>query len=177
MTYQEKLKKLKYTKNIKYVLKHAQTSDFINGHNWYKNARLFSFDISQKYNFSFRKTCAILSALSPRNKWERNKLDTELLISYLLGFNNKMPKCSTYGNMVKKAITIFNSPDDRPETMLRLLNGPKIKSFFLNIYDVNSQCITVDSWIQLISLGKYLSINQRPSLKIKDYRLIELIIK
>jgi hypothetical protein len=119
----------------------------------------------------------MLAALSPRNKWERNKLDTEMIIRYLSGHSNVMPKCSTYGLMVKKAIAIFKAPNDDVKTMLMLLNGPKIKSFFLNIYDSNSQCVTVDSWMQLASLGKYINVNTRPSLNLTDYRLIETIIK
>lgn len=167
----------KYNKNIKFILKQAKPKDFIEGQDWYKNARLFAFKTSRKYNISFRKTCAILAALSPRNKWGRNKLDAMMLIAYLTGNTNVMPKCSTYGNMVQKAIKIFESPDDSLNTMLKLLNGPKISAFFLNIYDSNSQCVTVDSWIQLISLGKYISVEDRPSLKITDYRLIESIIR
>lgn len=177
MIYNERLLQTRYTKNIKSVLKLAKPNDFIQGAAWYKEARLFCFDVSQRYNVSFRKTCAILAALSPRNKWQRNKLDAEGLISYLAGYSKTMPTCSTYGNMVQKAIRLFNAIDDRPETMLRILNGPKIKSFFLNIYDVNSQCVTVDSWIQLISLGKFISVDKRPSLKISQYKLIESIIK
>jgi hypothetical protein len=168
---------LKFEKNINRVLKQSKPIDFIQGECWYKNARLFAFKTSRKYNVSFRKACAILAALSPRNKWARNKLDCSMLISYLTGNTNVMPKCSTYGNMVQKAIKIFESPEDSTESMLKLLNGPKISAFFLNIYDFNSQRVTVDTWVQLIALGKYMSVEDRPSLKITDYRLIEQVIR
>jgi hypothetical protein len=177
MTAIEMRNKAKFTKNIKNVLNQAKPIDFIQGENWYKNARLFSFKTSRKYNVSFRKVCAMLAALSPRNKWARNKTDCIDLISYLTGNTNNFPKCATYGKMVDKAVRIFHSSDDSCENMLKLLNGPKIKAFFLNIYDSNSQNVTVDSWIQLISLGKYISVDERPSLKISDYKLIESIIK
>lgn len=168
---------VKYDKNIKFILKQAKPIDFIQGEKWYTQARIFAFKTSRKYNVSFRKVCAIIAALSPRNKWGRNKLDAEMLVSYLTGNIKDFPKCSTYGKMVEKAIKIFNSPDDSLNSMLRILNGPKISAFFLNIYDSNSQCVTVDSWIQLISLGKYISVEDRPALKISDYKLIESIIR
>lgn len=169
-------KKAKFTKNINHVLNKATSSDFIEGEKWYRDARLFCFDVSRRYGVSFRKVCAILSALSPRNKWERNKIDCETIIMECQGL---IPygKYATYGAMVEKAKRIYFSKVDSVATMLRLLNGQKISAFFLNIYDFNSDCVTVDSWIQLISLGEYLAVDKRPSLKKSDYKLVSEVIK
>lgn len=169
-------KKQKYTKNIVHVLNQANETDFIEGEKWYRDARLFCYEISRKYDVSFRKVCAILAALSPRNKWQRNKADCESLVKYLKQ-GGKMPQCATYSAMVNKAIKLYHSKVDSTFTMLTILNGQKIKAFFLNIYDFNSDCVTVDSWIQLISLGEYLAVDKRPSLSKNDYRLIEESIK
>lgn len=166
----------KYHENIMAILDQANSTDYIDGETWYKKARLDCYEISRKYSISFRKTCAILSALSPRNRWERNKKDLETIIMECQGL---IPygKYGTYGNMVKKAKLIYFSKVDSIEMMLKLLNGPKIKSFFLNIYDYNSDCVTVDSWIQLIALGEYLAVDKRPSLSKVDYNLIANSIK
>lgn len=173
----DKNKKQFYEKNIKKILKRVNKKDLQDGVNWYREARLFCYGISLKYGVSFRKTCAIMSALSPRNRWERNKIDCENLIAYLTGHSVNEPSCATYGAMVHKAVKIFNAKIDSVESMLKLLNGQKIKAFFLNIYDFNSQVVTVDSWIQLIALGEYLSVDKRPSLNRGDYKLIEESIK
>jgi len=169
-------RKLKYTKNIEFVLSQATSIDFVEGEKWYRDARLYAFEISRRYDVSFRKVCAILAALSPRNKWERNKIDCETIIMECSGL---IPygKYATYGDMVKKAKRIYFSKEDSVKEMLNILNGPKISAFFLNIYDFNSDCVTVDSWIQLISLGEYLAVDKRPALKKSDYRLISDSIK
>jgi hypothetical protein len=168
--------KQKYTKNINYVLNQAVSTDFIEGERWYRDARLFAFEVSKDYGVSFRKVSAILAALSPRNRWERNKEDCITLIKECQGL---IPygKYATYGTMVSKAKKIYNSPIDSVQVMLKLLNGQKISAFFLNIYDIQSECVTVDSWIQLISLGKYLSVDERPPLKKTEYKLISESIR
>lgn len=169
-------KKAKFTKNIEFVLSQATSTDFVEGEKWYRDARLYAFELSRRYGVSFRKVCAILAALSPRNKWERNKIDCETIIMECQGL---IPygKYATYGAMVEKAKRIYFSEVDSIATMLRLLNGQKISAFFLNIYDFNSDCVTVDSWIQLISLGEYLAVDKRPSLKKSDYKLVSDVIK
>lgn len=166
-----------YTKNIEHILSQAVDSDYQQGITWYKEARLFCYQVSKDYSISFRKVCAILAALSPRNKWARNKSDCIALIEYLTGCSDIQPKIATYGGMIKKATIIFNSRIDTKNHMIKLLNGQKITAFFLNIYDVQSDFVTVDSWMQLISLGKYIPVEDRPPLKKSDYKLIEIIIR
>lgn len=170
-------RKRRFTRNIQSVLKQAKPSDYSEGAAWYRNARLFSYRVSRQYGVSLRKVCAMLAALSPRNKWARNQSDCENLIACLVGRTNEFPKCGTYGAMVRKAVKIFHSKDDSTDTMLTLLNGQKITAFFLNIYDCNSQRVTVDTWIQLISLGKYIETVKRPVLTKNDYKLIEESIR
>jgi hypothetical protein len=171
------MRKQNFKSNIEKIAELAHSTDYVEGEKWYRDARLFCYKVSKQYGLSFRKTCAILSALSPRNRWERNKIDCENLVAYLTGNTVNEPSCATYGAMVQKAVNIFHSKTDSIESMLKLLNGPKIKAFFLNIYDFNSDCVTVDSWIQLIALGEYLAVDKRPSLKKTDYVLIENLIK
>jgi hypothetical protein len=165
----------RFTKNINKVLDSALPSDFVEGAAWYREARLWAYGVSKRHGVSLRKVCAMLAALSPRSKWERNKIDCESII-IALSTNTALPKCSTYGAMVRKAINIFNAKTDSVDGMTLLLNGPKITAFFLNIYDCNSQRVTVDTWIHLVSLGEYLSVEDRPALTKKDYQLIESII-
>ena len=171
------VKKQNFKSNIEKIANLAHSTDYVEGEKWYREARLFCYRVSKQYGLSFRKTCAILSALSPRNRWERNKIDCENLIAYLTGHTVNEPSCATYRNMVEKAKKIFNAKVDTIQSMLKLLNGQKISAFFLNIYDFNSDCVTVDSWIQLIALGEYLSVDKRPSLNKTDYVMIENLIK
>ena len=176
LTKQQVQLKSKYTKNINHVLSQAIDQDYKDGQAWYRDARLFAFQVSKDYCVSFRKVSAILAALSPRNRWERNKEDCITLIKECQGFEVNA-KYATYGAMVSKAKKIYHSKVDSIQVILKLLNGQKISAFFLNIYDYQSDCVTVDSWIQLISLGKYLSVDERPSLKKTEYKLISESIR
>lgn len=166
----------RFSRNIQAVLSQANESDFVEGAKWYRDARLWAYGVSKRHGVSFRKVCAMLAALSPRSKWERNKKDCESLIAFLTG-RAPMPKCSTYSLMVRKAIKIYESKDDTTRAMLEMLNGPKISAFFLNIYDAASERVTVDTWIYLLALGEYITVDKRPSLNKRDYRLIENTIK
>ena len=165
-----------HKENLRSILFHSSPEEIDQAKTWYKNARLFCFQVSKQYGVSFRKTCAIMAALSPRNKWERNKQDTETLISWMLG-HDVTPSFATYGTMVDKAVRIFQSETDTKKEMLKLLNGPKISNFFLNIYDAESNCVTVDTWIHLAAVGEYLPTKERKALNQKDFNEISDSVK
>lgn len=160
---------------IKLFDKHTDT-DVVDGLDWYKKARVFCYRVAQKNFVPYIKVCGIMAALSPRNKWERNKIDVENLIKYMQDFDSKRPLFGTYDKMVEKAELIFRC-DGRPETIKRILNGPKIVSFFDNIYDTESSVVTVDTWMLLAASGKYMSVDTRPALTKKQYTEIESAIK
>lgn len=162
--------------NLSIILNQATASELNHAANWYREARLFCYNISDLYGVSFKKTCAIMAAMSPRNKWERNKTDTENFVKFKLGLTEENI-FATYGKMVGKAHSIFDADTDSVNEMLRLLNGPKISAFFLNIYDVENNGVTVDTWIHLAALNQYIPIDKRPSLSKADYNAISDAIK
>lgn len=141
----------------------------------YKEARLYAYDLSKAYNIRYSIACGIIAALSPRVRWEKNKLDADNLIRFLIGDLENEPKFNTYGTMVEKAKAIFHSDGTR-KTILKLLNGPKISAFFLNIYESENNSVTVDSWIYLAAHGRYMSVKERPSVKITEFRDISRAI-
>lgn len=165
-----------HKQNLETILMRSLPEEVTQAKSWYKDARLFCFKIATQHRISFRKTCAIMAALSPRNKWERNKQDTETLIKWMLG-HDVTPSFATYGNMVNKAVKIFQSETDGKKEMLKLLNGPKISNFFLNIYDAESNCVTVDTWIHLAASGEYLPTKERKALNQKEFNEISDSVK
>ena len=50
------------------------------GEAWYLQANIWCEHRAVKYGISTYKVASVLSALSPRNKWERNKQDAEAVI-------------------------------------------------------------------------------------------------
>jgi len=166
---------MNYKRNIRKLVDKIQDVDMVEGIDWYKKARIFCLKTSQKYNVPYITVCGVLAALSPRNRWERNKIDTENLIKYKILGGDK-PLFGTYNKMIEKAERVLNEPFGYNHVN-RILNGPKIKAFFDNIYNANSSEVTVDTWMLLAAMGKYMSVDERPSLSEKTYNMISSAIK
>lgn len=156
--------------NIYNVLNLASDEHFDNGLSWYDDAREFCRMLSIETNKPMIAICAALAALSPRNKWERNKQDLKALC-----YGDDMHKFGTFKAMVNKAkhvLTLTNRED-----ILEALNGPKICAFFDNIYDENSQMVTVDFHMHHIAIGHVMPEDERPNLNKSDYDMIQKTIE
>lgn len=114
--------------------------NYTHGLRWYKKANSICKKLSVKHDIPLYKVVGIMAALSPRNKWERNIIDTESVI--VSGFKAKV--CTFNPNKLK-AVKILNSGDK--DEVFRLLNGRKVQSFYNNILMHKlSSTVTVDVW-------------------------------
>ena len=115
-------------------------------YDWYAEARLFA----ESLNIDLNRAVGILAALSPLKSWEDNKRITKLFIEgQRHGLHTNV--------MTNKALLILES-DDKDETILRILNGQKIKSFFINIrYPNEVQTVTIDRHALSIAMGERLT--------------------
>ena len=71
--------------NIVKIYKQATESEITEGMHWYSNANQYCQEISNKTNneISVEHIAGVTSALSIRNEWSRNKLDTfNLVVAY-----------------------------------------------------------------------------------------------
>ena len=111
----------------------------IEGEHWYNQARLFCLVTALKYNLSIETVAAVLSLLSPRNKWERNKTDTEKVIkAHKLGFHYTSIPASTFKKNVKKALNVL---DGREPSF-----GQKTQSFYNCIVNPKTEDVCIDMW-------------------------------
>ena len=69
--------------NVVKMYKQATESEINEGMNWYSNAGQYCQEISDKTNneISVEHVAGVTSALSIRNEWSRNKLDTLHIIT------------------------------------------------------------------------------------------------
>lgn len=125
--------------NLINTLNKAVTSNYLEGINWYKDANKFCLEVANKYNLKLFQVVGALAALSPRNKWERNKQDLISVIKY----GHDATVC-TFSSNRHKAILCLNA-ESVLEVMV-ILNGDKVKSFFSNIYYRECDRVTVDIW-------------------------------
>lgn len=119
---------------------------------WYVDARLFALGLSVKYNKPLINVCAIIAALSPLKSWTENK---KIALLYFETGEIKHTK-----GMAAKVLKIDSSlPLDICE-ISEILNGLKITSFFLNIYQPQtSNIVTIDRHAISICLGYKITDN------------------
>jgi hypothetical protein len=90
-----------------------------------------AYRIGLEYQLNTETVAAVIAALSPNNKWERNCKDAENVIAaFMLGDDNDAlnVKVCTYGKNLAKAVAILQATHCDYETILK---GPKVMSFII----------------------------------------------
>ena len=137
----------------------ASTDQIIEGMSWYQRANKECQRISKKHRIVLWKVVGVMAALSPNNKWERNKFDCE---QFIIDQNHKA--CTFHGQR-DKARKILKT--NRRSKVEGILNGTKTKNFYHNMLNpLTSQRVTVDRWVMR-------SIDFEGSLTSRKYKEIE----
>ena len=149
--------------------------DRVKGKNWYSNAYSIACTLGKKYGVHSNTVSAVISALSPSNKWNRNVEDAEMMLranAYDLDLNECKP--STYGNQKLKAIAIIEGNVSDDETLKGILNGQKTKSFYANIStNGKTDDCNIDGHSYNVWNGTVTILNDVPGMTPKTYRMIQ----
>ncbi len=138
-----------YDAMVEHIRNHI-TNDLLNvGREWYPNAYAFARDLAETHNISTPRAAAVISALSPRMGWDRNKRIAESVIqSWTEGRTAEQIK-GALGANIRIAVAILDGHD--PETTL---TGIKRRSFYNNIITAGtSDDVTVDTWMQRAAMA------------------------
>ena len=160
------------TANIvgKYLL--ATKSEKVNGANWYPEALEIATAIAHKTGVDVLTVAAVIAALSPNNKWERNCKDAEDLIAVYVVAGAEAAadvKVCTYGKNKAKAIVLLECGD--PTQYEAILNGRKVVAFYQCIIG-STTAVVVDGHAYSVWVGERLTMKEVPSIGIKLYRAI-----
>jgi hypothetical protein len=135
--------------NIRRVLSAATQEEMNQGLAWYRDARIFCRRMAKTYDISLDVAIGVLSALSPRNKWENNLRDAE----------NVMKACKAGLGPSDVTVTTFTFNKEKAFRIIRE-NAPilsktsnKTASFFDNIRNPQSNELTVDIHAFSIFMG------------------------
>ena len=156
--------------NILAVFFAAGPAEIEEGLNWYLHANQVTKRLAKDYDLAnnYGTVAALIAALSPNNKWDKNVRDAEALLKCARhGGDPSGIKVSTYGKNKEKAITILNGGD--PE---EVLGGKKVKAFYDCIIDGdNGDCnsVCVDGHAYSIWLGQRVSTSSTPTITPKLY--------
>jgi hypothetical protein len=136
-------------KNLDNYFSLATDKDIDNGIAWYKQAHYICKDLAKQYNTKLETVASIISALSPRNKWNQNIKDTVTVLNAI--HNNLSPddiKVCTFHKNKYKAFLLGQRKAQITEQSLKTFN------FVRNIADLDENSITIDVWHLRACFGK-----------------------
>ena len=108
----------------------ATTAEVVAGQRWYTESYAIALRIGTLHDISPVRVAAVIAALSPNNRWERNIEDAENVITAFVHGNDQdvlEVKCCTYTANKLKALAILKSESFDYESILK---GPKVIEFF-----------------------------------------------
>ena len=170
--------------NLRYWFNQASEEQITEGLKWYRNANKYVDSLYDKYNGDYERTqiASVISALSPRNKWERNKVDAENVLeavnnySESLGGNlgeliNSVKVCTFNANKVK-AFNIARGDWVTWDT------SPKTYAFSRNVGLLDWDYVTVDVWhIRACNTKSHEPVNVRTQVTTNRYDELSDITK
>lgn len=142
------------------------------GENWYPEANDYANELSTTYNISFDRVCAVLSALSPANYWENNKVEAKILIEYYVAQEDYTAySFRTYGANVAKAWEILTNLDKPVSNFFNMKTGFKTLAFYMNILNPNCKnYVTIDRHMIAIINGRIGKPSGSARITTKQYR-------
>jgi hypothetical protein len=141
-----------HVRNILKVYRMATDDDVREGIEWYARALREANAISKKLGVPVPTVVGVMAALSPNNRWERNKVDAfNACSAYVRGMSIDAFRVSTYHSMKAKAWSILEDSLTDDDAILDRLNGQKIRSFYSNIMGLDE--VTVDGHALNIARG------------------------
>lgn len=162
-----------HVRNILKVYRMATLDDIRNGVEWYARAKREATSISKRLGLPVKTVVGVMAALSPNNRWERNKVDAYNTCSaYVEGLSIDAFKVSTYNKMKEKAWSILSDGLQDDEDILARLNGQKIRSFYSNIMGLDE--VTVDGHALNIARGVRVGLtDDATNIGVKLYRELQ----
>tara|TARA_X000001382_G_scaffold102203_1_gene76930 strand:+ start:439 stop:1032 length:594 start_codon:yes stop_codon:yes gene_type:complete len=136
---------------------------------WYDEAKEYVKFLSEKFNTPEIICAGVVSALSPNNKWERNKIDADAVLDAVSkGIPSDDIKVCTYNHNKHKAFSIAKGD------MKILKRSPKTYAFAKNISGSDTNKVTIDKWhLRAIQTRSSSPKQCKTSVTPLQYRLLE----
>ena len=127
--------------NLEEMWSSISLSSFIEGKQWYWIAHTIAQDMADTYNVPIEVAVGVTSSLSPQKSWEHN---IELAKEFFETEGKRVRHTGAISAKARLIYKYYKGYSDRKAFIERVLNGPKIVSFFNNIlnpYDKSYCCI------------------------------------
>ena len=127
--------------NLRMWWTEATEDEKLQGVVWYSEAQHFAKQLSVEFNVSRECAAGVISALSPNNKWERNKVDAKAVLRAVgEGLTHTDVKVCTYDANKIKAFEIAKGNQQI------LKQSPKTYAFARNVGEMDEAFVTIDKW-------------------------------
>ena len=158
--------------NVMACYRAADSVQVAEGLLWYSDAQKAAHNIAVKYGIAVYIVVAVISALSPNNKWSRNVINADMLIgAFLRGDGIDAVKVSTYHKMKAKAWDILAARPDY-DGAKAMLKGQKITSFFCDI--MGEFNVTIDGHARNIAYDERVGLtDDRTNIGVREYRALQ----
>jgi len=149
--------KRKVRSNLLGLYGQATSENIDNGLRWYKTANVICNELAMEFDTTTERVAQVLSALSPRNKWERNIIDTRAVLEAVRdGIDPSEVKVCTFNSNKMKAFAIAKGELDIQQ------ESPKTYSFVRNISALDENKVTIDVWHLRACFGKTITSGLTP---------------
>ena len=172
MKKQTKSELKKISKNLDYFFNLATPEEIKQGRQWYKLANQFCIDTAKEYNTTPLQVASVVSALSPRNKWEQNLKDTIKVFKAIQeGKEPEDIKVCTFHKNKFKAFELAKG------NIFITEDSPKTYNFVRNIAHLEPMALTIDIWHIRACLRQFKNIGSAQIGKLAYQQIKKLTIK
>ena len=149
--------KRKIKKNLLEMYEKRTDQHTQEGMQWYKTANQICVDMGKQLDYDPAVVAQVISALSPRNKWEKNIIDTRTVLEAVNdGKSPEDVKVSTFHSNKNKAFEIARGERGIDQA------SPKTYSFVKNIAELDDSKVTIDVWHLRACFGKTIESGLTP---------------
>jgi len=162
----------KISRNLDYYFNKATKNEIKTGLSWYKDANDICKDIATKYNTTTLIAAQVISALSPRNKWDKNIKDSYKVFDAIKnGIPAESIKVSTFHTNKFKSYAIINNNVQITDKSLKTYN------FVNNIALLSNDHLTIDIWHLRACFSRIIKIDKANIGRIAYQQIKEVTIK
>ena len=144
----------------------ATTQEVVAGTEWYTDAHKIAGRIASMYDLHHAVVAAVIAALSPNNKWERNCQDAENIIAAYYHGNEDdalaVKVCTYKANKIKAIKCLAQGVGY--DGLKTILNGPKVIEFFHCIVGTPHRDVCIDGHAYSIWFGERMTMKQVPNI-------------
>jgi hypothetical protein len=155
--------------NLRLWMRAATDEERRQGLAWYSEAMSYAAELADTFGVSGEIAAGVISALSPNNRWERNKKDAfSVLLAVERGMSPDDVKVCTFSRNKAKAFAIAQGDQKI------LKESPKTYAFARNVGEMDANHVTIDKWhLRACQSASKKPLKLQESCTAKQYRIIE----